>query len=109
MSWKAKTITVSRKVARIPRKRQYVGAHREYSSPDADQAISPTTPSHGYKSQLNDTEMVSVKLGHRHPKFHAKPKGPTIPHIDLATLLCSYPYTTHKFMIFQPNQRKHFT
>ena len=66
-------------------------------------------PSHCYKNRLGGTDTAAAKLGRRCPKFHAKQKGPQIPHLNLASLLCSYPYTTHKFTIFQPHLQRHFT
>ena|SRR6266851_3096448 len=54
-----------------------------------------------YKYNPSMTTTPAAKLGTRRcPKFHPKQKGPPIHHIDLASLLRSYPYTTHKFTIF---------
>src|SRR6266851_3845728 len=54
-----------------------------------------------YKYNPSTTTPPAVKLGNRRRlKFHPKPKGAPICHIDLASLLRSYLYTTHKFTIF---------
>ena len=51
------------------------------------------------KNPRSQTKTALVKLGRRCPQFHAKQKGPQIPHLDLASLLQAYPYTTHKFTV----------
>src|SRR6266851_9517299 len=80
----------------------------KYPSPHPPEAVSSTTPPRHYKSQLNRTSTLSVKLGRRHSKFHPKSKRPTVSHLNLVLLLHSYLYMTHKFIIFQPRLQRHF-
>src|SRR6266851_9104290 len=86
-----------------------MGASREHPGPLTNKTIPPITPLRGHKSQLNECHTPSAKLGHQRPKSCPKPKRPTIPQLDLTSLLHSYPYTTHKFTIFQPTQQRHST
>ncbi len=61
-----------------------------------------------YKYGPSTNTPAIAKLGNRRrPKFRPKRKGPSIPHLDLAELLRSYPYTTHKFTIFVPHRLPH--
>ncbi len=65
-------------------------------------------PGKMHKYRMATSTTSASKLGNRRrPKFHPKQKGPPIHHIDLASLLRSYPYTTHKFTIFVPHRLPH--
>ena len=61
-----------------------------------------------YKYNPSMSTTAVTKLGNRRrPKFRPKPKRAPIPHLDLAELLRSYPYMTHKFTIFVPHCLPH--